>query len=49
MGGLDDPSSCAPVGVVDLGLDLFAAGADVGREVVVGDQMADFAVVVGAV
>ena len=46
---LDDPASGAPTGCSDLVGDLFAAGADVRREFVVADELADVAVVVGLV
>jgi hypothetical protein len=46
MGGLDDPASGAPARRVYLFGDLLAACADVRREVVVTDQLADFGVVI---
>ena len=49
VAGLDDPASGAPAGSTDLLGDLFAAGADVRREFVVADEIADFGVVVGPV
>ena len=49
VAGLDDPASGAPPGGAELVLDLLAAGADVRREVVVIDQIADLGVVVGLV
>ena len=49
VAGLDDPASGAPAGSTDLLGDLFAAGADVRREFVVADEIADFGVVVGQV
>lgn len=49
MAGLEDPASGAPPGGAQLVGDLLAAGADVRREVVVIDQLADFGVVVGLV
>jgi hypothetical protein len=49
VAGLDDPASGAPAGSADLLGDLLAAGADVRRELVGSDEVADFAVVVGPV
>jgi len=49
VAGFDDPASGAPAGSTDLVGDLFAAGADVRRELVVADEVADFGVVVGPV
>jgi len=45
----DDPAACLPVGVADLEVDLFAAGADVRRELIVDDELVALAVVVGLV
>jgi hypothetical protein len=45
----DDPAARLPVGVGGLEVDLFAAGADVRRELVVADEVADLGVVVGPV
>jgi hypothetical protein len=41
----DDPAACLPVGVCGLEVDLFAAGADVRRELVVADEATDVGVV----
>ncbi len=49
MAGLDDPASGAPVGVALALLDLFAAGADVWRQVVLADELANVFVVIGLV
>src|SRR5271170_6519223 len=49
VAGLDDPAACFPLGVLRLLLDLLAACADVRRELVVADQLADFGVVIGLV
>jgi hypothetical protein len=46
MARLDDPAACFPLGVLGLLLDLLAACADVRREVVINDQLADLGVVV---
>jgi hypothetical protein len=46
VAGLDDPAACFPLGVVGLEVDLFAACADVRRELVINDQLADSGVVV---
>ncbi len=46
MAGLDDPAACFPLGVVGLEVDLFAACADVRRELVINDQLADLGVVI---
>jgi hypothetical protein len=46
MGGLDHPASGAPARRVDLLGDLLAASADVRRQVVAADQLADLGVVV---
>jgi hypothetical protein len=45
----DDPTSGAPAGSPDLLGDLFAAGADVRGQFIVGDEVTDFGVVVGPV
>jgi hypothetical protein len=47
--GLDDPAPGAPAGSAHLLGDLFAAGADVRRELVVAEQLANLGVVVGLV
>jgi hypothetical protein len=49
VGGLDDPAAGAPAWGADLVGDLFAAGADVRRELVRADEVADVCVVVGPV
>jgi hypothetical protein len=49
VAGLDDPASGAPAGSADLVGDLFAAAADVWRQPVLADEVADFGVVVGPV
>jgi hypothetical protein len=49
MAGLDDPAPRPPAGFAQALLDLLAAGADVGREVVVDDELAGLDVVVGLV
>ena len=49
MGCFDDPAAGAPAGGADLVGDLLAAGADVRRESVLGDEVADLGVVVGLV
>jgi hypothetical protein len=49
MAGLDDPAPGAPAGSENLLGDLLAAGADVRRQLIVSDQVADFGVVVGLV
>jgi hypothetical protein len=49
VAGLNDPPSGAPVGVAFLEFDLLPAGADMWREAVVGEQLADLLVVVGLV
>jgi hypothetical protein len=46
VAGLDDPAACFPLGVVGLEVDLLAARADVRRELVVADQLADLSVVI---
>jgi hypothetical protein len=46
---LDDPAAGAPARGVKLELDLFAAAADVGRELARGDELADDRVVEGAI
>ena len=46
---LDDPASGAPAGRSDLVGDLFSASADVRREFIVADELADVGVVVGLV
>lgn len=46
MASLDDPAACFPFGVLSLLLDLLAACADVRRERVVTNQLADFGVVI---
>jgi len=46
VAGLDDPAACFPLGVVGLEVDLLAACADVRRELVVADQLADLSVVI---
>jgi hypothetical protein len=46
---LDDPASGAPAGRADLVGDLFSASADVRREFIVADELADVGVVVGPV
>ena len=46
---LDDPAAGAPAGRSDLLGDLLAAGADVRRELVLADEVADVGVVVGLV
>jgi hypothetical protein len=46
VGGLDYPPAGAPAGGASFLLDLLAAGADVRREVVVGDDLAGLLVVV---
>lgn len=45
----DDPAACAPAGDVELVRDLLAAGADVRRELIVGDEIVGLGVVVGLV
>ena len=45
MARFDDPAARFPVGVADLEVDLFAAGADVRRELVVDGEAAAFGVV----
>jgi hypothetical protein len=49
MAGLDDPAAGAPAWGTELELDLFAAAADVRRELARGDEVADDRVVEGAV
>jgi hypothetical protein len=49
VGCFDDPASCAPSGDVELVGDLFAAGTDVRRELVVGGEVVALAVVIGLV
>jgi hypothetical protein len=46
VAGLDDPAACFPLGVVGLQVDLLTVCADVRRERVVADQLADFSVVI---
>jgi hypothetical protein len=41
VSGLDDPTARPPAGVAQLEVDLLAAGADVWRQVVVAEQIAD--------
>jgi hypothetical protein len=41
----DDPAACLPVGVAGLEVDLFAAGADVRRELVVDDEATGLGIV----
>jgi hypothetical protein len=49
VAGLDDPAPGAPAGSENLLGDLLATGADVRRQLVVGDEVADFGVVIGLV
>jgi hypothetical protein len=49
VAGFDDPASGAPTRRAEFLCDLLAAGADVRRELVVVDEVADLAVVVGAI
>ena len=49
VAGLDDPAAGAPAGGADLVGGLLAAGADVRRQLVVSDELADLGVVVGLV
>ncbi len=49
VGRFNDPAPGAPAGRANLLGDLLAARADMRREVVVIDQVADFGVVVGLV
>ena len=49
MARLDDPPACAPSGHELLVGDLLAARADMRRQPIVGQQLADFAVVVGPI
>lgn len=46
VAGLDDPAAGLPLGILRLLLDLLAACADVRRELVVADQLADFSAVI---
>jgi hypothetical protein len=46
---LDDPAACPPPGDECLVGDLLAASADVRRQPIAGQQLADFGVVVGPV
>ena len=47
--GLDHPAARSPIGVALLEVDLLTAGADVGREAVVTQEVADPLVVIGLV
>jgi len=49
VGGLDDPTSGAPAGDVELERDLLAAAADVRSKSVAGEKLATLAVVVGGI
>jgi hypothetical protein len=49
VGGLDDPSPCAPAGGAQLQLDLLAARADVRREAVLAGELVHRRRVVAAV
>ena len=49
VAGFDDPAACAPARGAELFLDLFAASADVRRELVCADELAHDRVVEGAV
>jgi hypothetical protein len=49
VAGFGDPASGSPVRVAGFEVDLLAAGADVRRQLVAGDQVADFGVVIGLV
>jgi len=49
VAGLDDPAPGTPAGRAQLALDLFAAGADVGGEAALADELAHAGVVVAAV
>jgi hypothetical protein len=49
VGCLDDPAASAPAGGADFVGYLFAAGADVWCEAILGDELADLGVVVGLV
>jgi hypothetical protein len=49
VAGLDDPAAGAPAGDASLLGDLLVASADVRRQLVGGDGVADFLVVVGLV
>ena len=49
MARLDDPAACFPLGVLRLLLDLLTACADVRRQLVIADQLADFLIVVSLV
>jgi hypothetical protein len=42
VAGLDHPATRSPLGVATLEVDLLAAAADVWRQVVVVEQVADF-------
>jgi hypothetical protein len=43
---LDDPAACFPLGGLGFQVDLFAANADVRRQIVVADQLTDGGVVI---
>ena len=47
--GLDHPAAGLPVGAHGLEVNLFLAGADVRRQLVLGDQLAGLAVIVGLI
>jgi hypothetical protein len=49
VAGLDDPAACFPLMVVGLQIDLLAASADVRRQPVSGDGVADFLILVSLI